>query len=242
MHDMVPACRVSEAGLVRKHAFARDVVDSRRFSLAATAGCSQLRCPLRTPTRFCVRSARMERCSSHNGCRQIAAHVTSETHPARCSSTLTRRPRLLPSDAALSPQSLKMSSRVCTLAAPAASQVVLLCVVGTGLVAEAADRHKCSPTATAAVGRALLGTLLLGAFEKDEATTQVTFRGNGPLGQSAQQRLPHLLLSVPSSCSFDSLPSARSPQSDSSIPGLTRSTLAAVLHPQCAPWQIQAAK
>lgn len=67
-------------------------------------------------------------------------------------------------------------------------QVSVLCVVGTGLVADAAERHKTSPTATAALGRNMLGTLLLAAFGKDEAVTQVTFRGNGPLGQSARRQ------------------------------------------------------
>ena len=63
--------------------------------------------------------------------------------------------------------------------------MVVLCVAGTNLVAEAAARHKTAPTATAAIGRTLLGTLLLGAFRKEEEATQVTFRGDGPIGQIA---------------------------------------------------------
>lgn len=62
-------------------------------------------------------------------------------------------------------------------------EVAILTLVGTGLVSEAAGRHKSAPTATAAIGRAMLGTLLLGAFRKDEEATQVTFKGDGPLGQ-----------------------------------------------------------
>ena len=62
-------------------------------------------------------------------------------------------------------------------------EVAVLCVTGTGLVAEAAARHRSAPTATAAMGRSLIGTLLLGAYRKDDEVTQVTFRGDGPLGQ-----------------------------------------------------------
>ena len=62
-------------------------------------------------------------------------------------------------------------------------EVAVLTVTGTGLVAEAASRHRSAPTATAAMGRSLIGTLLLGAYRKDDEVTQVTFRGDGPLGQ-----------------------------------------------------------
>ena len=43
-------------------------------------------------------------------------------------------------------------------------QVSVLVVRGTDVVAEACRRHQTSPTASAALGRALLGTLLLGSF------------------------------------------------------------------------------
>lgn len=39
--------------------------------------------------------------------------------------------------------------------------------------AQACDRHKTSPTASAALGRALLGTLLMGAFREEGEKTQV---------------------------------------------------------------------
>jgi molecular chaperone Hsp33 len=55
-------------------------------------------------------------------------------------------------------------------------------IVGTGLVAEAEQRHHTSPTATAALGRALMGAALLGADARDEETVQLQFRGDGPLG------------------------------------------------------------
>ncbi len=45
---------------------------------------------------------------------------------------------------------------------------------------QAARRHKTAPTSTAALGRTLLGALLMGAFRKDRETIQITFRGNGP--------------------------------------------------------------
>lgn len=59
--------------------------------------------------------------------------------------------------------------------------VAVRTVTGTALVAEAAARHGTGPTATAALGRALLGALLLGAGGKDGETVQLRFRGDGPL-------------------------------------------------------------
>ena len=54
---------------------------------------------------------------------------------------------------------------------------------GTQLIREAHRRHQTAPTATAAFGRALLGSVLLGAFRKDEETVQLNFNGRGVLGQ-----------------------------------------------------------
>lgn len=62
------------------------------------------------------------------------------------------------------------------------NQVAVLVVDGTNLVQEAADRHKTSPTASAALGRTLLGSLLLGSFRKDDEQLQITFKGDGDLG------------------------------------------------------------
>jgi hypothetical protein len=45
--------------------------------------------------------------------------------------------------------------------------VVLCCAV------QAMSRHKLAPTATAALGRTLLGAALLGAFRKEEEKIQV---------------------------------------------------------------------
>jgi molecular chaperone Hsp33 len=54
-------------------------------------------------------------------------------------------------------------------------------VVGTELVSEAARRHDTSPTATTALGRAMLGALLLASGGKGGESVQVQFRGDGPL-------------------------------------------------------------
>jgi hypothetical protein len=55
-------------------------------------------------------------------------------------------------------------------------------VDGRQLVQEAARRHQMAPTAAVAFGRALLGTLLLSVFRKDQESMQVTFKSEGPLG------------------------------------------------------------
>ena len=62
-------------------------------------------------------------------------------------------------------------------------ELSVLSVTATKMVAEAQGRHKAAPTATAAIGRNLIASLLLGSFKGDEETVQVTFRGDGPLGQ-----------------------------------------------------------
>jgi molecular chaperone Hsp33 len=59
--------------------------------------------------------------------------------------------------------------------------IAVRAIVGTRLVAEAARRHGTSPTATAALGRALLGALLLAADGKGGERVQIQFRGAGPL-------------------------------------------------------------
>ena len=51
--------------------------------------------------------------------------------------------------------------------------MAVLAVDGTNLVAEAARRHGTAPTATAALGRTLLGGLLMGSFRKDDEAIQV---------------------------------------------------------------------
>jgi molecular chaperone Hsp33 len=55
-------------------------------------------------------------------------------------------------------------------------------LVGSALVREAARRHETSPVATAALGRTLLGALLLASQGKDAETVELRFRARGPLG------------------------------------------------------------
>ncbi|GLC33131.1 hypothetical protein PLESTB_000367000 [Pleodorina starrii] len=62
------------------------------------------------------------------------------------------------------------------------AEVSVLVMDGTKLVAEAQRRHKLAPTATAALGRALLGALLMGSFRKEDEQVQITFQGDGPAG------------------------------------------------------------
>ena len=62
-------------------------------------------------------------------------------------------------------------------------ELSVIAVRATKLVSEAQKRHRAAPTATAAIGRNVIASLLLGAFKGDEETVQITFKGDGPLGQ-----------------------------------------------------------
>jgi molecular chaperone Hsp33 len=55
-------------------------------------------------------------------------------------------------------------------------------LVATELVREAASRHGTAPTASAALGRALMGAVLLASGAEDDETVQLQFRGDGPIG------------------------------------------------------------
>ena len=59
--------------------------------------------------------------------------------------------------------------------------VRVLAAVTTGLVEEARQRHETAPTATAALGRALTGALLLAATIKRDERLSLEFSGDGPL-------------------------------------------------------------
>ncbi|KIZ01469.1 putative chaperonin [Monoraphidium neglectum] len=61
-------------------------------------------------------------------------------------------------------------------------EVAVLAVDGTNLVADAKRRHSTAPTATAALGRTLMGALLMASFRKDDEAVQVSFKGDGVLG------------------------------------------------------------
>lgn len=56
-------------------------------------------------------------------------------------------------------------------------------LAATGLVAEACRRHGTAPTASAALGRSLMGAVLLAAGTDESETVQLQFRGDGELGQ-----------------------------------------------------------
>jgi molecular chaperone Hsp33 len=55
-------------------------------------------------------------------------------------------------------------------------------LAATNLVRDAAARHNTSPTATVALGRALMGTLLLATGTQDDERVQLRLMGDGPLG------------------------------------------------------------
>ena len=55
-------------------------------------------------------------------------------------------------------------------------------LVATGVVAEAALRHRTAPTASAALGRTLMGAILLAAGTQDGETVQLRLSGQGPVG------------------------------------------------------------
>jgi molecular chaperone Hsp33 len=55
-------------------------------------------------------------------------------------------------------------------------------LAATRLVRHAAERHRTSPSASVALGRALMGTLLLAAEGKRGERLQLRVRGDGPLG------------------------------------------------------------
>eukprot|EP00250_Pteridium_aquilinum_P000010 c10015_g1_i2 orf=358-1386(-) len=63
------------------------------------------------------------------------------------------------------------------------AEVSVLSISATHLVEEAQSRHKASPTALATLGRALMGTLLLGALKDNAESVQITFVGDGPIGK-----------------------------------------------------------
>ncbi|GAB6063408.1 Hsp33 family molecular chaperone HslO [Deferrisoma palaeochoriense] len=62
----------------------------------------------------------------------------------------------------------------------------------TELVEEARRRHRLSPTATAALGRALTGATLLGSLLKGDASVLLQWRGDGPLGAVVAEGRPDL--------------------------------------------------
>ena len=98
-------------------------------------------------------------------------HLGSSCRPPRSSTLRVLRPLFA---SARSDEVLRTLSE--------SSEISILAVDGTRLVSEATRRHGTAPTASAALGRALLGGLLLSAFKGEGEATQITFKGTGPLG------------------------------------------------------------
>jgi molecular chaperone Hsp33 len=103
---------------------------------------------------------------------------TSRAHPG-----VTRRPGSpAPARIPRRRRSVAASADVLLRQLSADNEVSVLVVDGTSLVAEACARHGTAPTASAALGRALLGALLMSAFKGEGEATQLTFQGTGDLG------------------------------------------------------------
>jgi molecular chaperone Hsp33 len=64
----------------------------------------------------------------------------------------------------------------------------------TATVAEACARHRTSPTASVALGRALTGGVLLGALLKGRQRVALKFEGGGPLGKIVVEADPMCLV------------------------------------------------
>lgn len=64
----------------------------------------------------------------------------------------------------------------------------------TATVGEACSRHRTSPTASVALGRALTGGVLLGALLKGRQRVALKFEGNGPLGKIVVEADPMCLV------------------------------------------------
>lgn len=80
----------------------------------------------------------------------------------------------------------------------------VVCVgVTTDLVNDALRRHGAAPTAAAALGRCLTGTLLMAAFRGEGEQVQVTFKGQGPLGTSTRPTQPTLHIQPAVECRGD---------------------------------------
>jgi len=76
-------------------------------------------------------------------------------------------------------------------ATAADNQLRCMAAVTTDLVGEACRRHRTFPTASAALGRALTGGLLLGSGVKDLEKLTVHFDCEGPIGNIIAQADPH---------------------------------------------------
>src|SRR5713226_9960628 len=76
-------------------------------------------------------------------------------------------------------------------ATAADNQLRCVAAITTSLVGEACRRHRTFPTASAALGRALTGGLLLGSGVKDLEKLTVHFDCDGPIGNIIAQADAH---------------------------------------------------
>lgn len=84
--------------------------------------------------------------------------------------------------AAVAQRPIRAAADELVRAVSAGGDVSVRAVVATVAVREATGRTPMSPTAKSALGRALLGAVLLAVGNKQEQSVQLLFRGNGPLG------------------------------------------------------------
>ena len=70
-------------------------------------------------------------------------------------------------------------------------EIRALAVRSTALVEEARKSHNTSPVATAALGRALSGALLMGSMIKGGDEIKLIFEGDGPLGRIIAEANQH---------------------------------------------------
>ena len=71
-----------------------------------------------------------------------------------------------------------------------AEGVRVFAAITSQLVGDAARRHDCYPTATAALGRTLTGALLFAADLKNEEAVTIKIQGDGPLGRIVADAVP----------------------------------------------------
>ena len=71
-----------------------------------------------------------------------------------------------------------------------ADGVRIFAAITTDLVGDAAQRHECYPTATAALGRTITGAILFAANLKNKEAVTIKVQGDGPLGRIVADAVP----------------------------------------------------
>ncbi len=82
-----------------------------------------------------------------------------------------------------------MASDYSACALAAGDSVRIVAARTTAIVASAQQRHGCSPTVTAALGRLLTGAALMGSFLKGRERITLQVNGNGPVGALVAEAL-----------------------------------------------------